>query len=210
MASAFTCCLSWFGGDEEEAGRGLALSPATSDRTHDSLSAQPPKMSSSPMMKPGMVPPPPGEESQTFVLPPGWQSYLSPQGRRYYVNTATNADKSLKREPSSQSSLLRWQHKQKPDSRGQAAVPGLGIRTLVALWGPNGEVLVTVDTWSGEIRAEAVFQLVLSMRYVGASGRDRTHTFIGEAKTLDPGSETWLGIWWAKPGEGFRKDSEAP
>uniref|UniRef100_A0A5F9DED1 Growth arrest-specific protein 7 n=1 Tax=Oryctolagus cuniculus TaxID=9986 RepID=A0A5F9DED1_RABIT len=40
--------------------------------------------------KPGMVPPPPGEESQTVVLPPGWQSYLSPQGRRYYVNTATN------------------------------------------------------------------------------------------------------------------------
>ncbi|XP_010841494.1 PREDICTED: growth arrest-specific protein 7 [Bison bison bison] len=37
-----------------------------------------------------MVPPPPGEESQTVVLPPGWQSYLSPQGRRYYVNTATN------------------------------------------------------------------------------------------------------------------------
>uniref|UniRef100_A0A8C8ZVP4 Growth arrest-specific protein 7 n=1 Tax=Prolemur simus TaxID=1328070 RepID=A0A8C8ZVP4_PROSS len=37
-----------------------------------------------------MVPPPPGEESQTVVLPPGWQSYLSPQGRRYYVNTTTN------------------------------------------------------------------------------------------------------------------------
>ncbi|TEA35308.1 hypothetical protein DBR06_SOUSAS2810192, partial [Sousa chinensis] len=43
-----------------------------------------------PPQKPGMVPPPPGEESQTVVLPPGWQSYLSPQGRRYYVNTATN------------------------------------------------------------------------------------------------------------------------
>uniref|UniRef100_A0A8C8ZW48 Growth arrest-specific protein 7 n=1 Tax=Prolemur simus TaxID=1328070 RepID=A0A8C8ZW48_PROSS len=42
------------------------------------------------MHKPGMVPPPPGEESQTVVLPPGWQSYLSPQGRRYYVNTTTN------------------------------------------------------------------------------------------------------------------------
>ncbi|XP_024604206.1 growth arrest-specific protein 7 isoform X1 [Neophocaena asiaeorientalis asiaeorientalis] len=42
------------------------------------------------LQKPGMVPPPPGEESQTVVLPPGWQSYLSPQGRRYYVNTATN------------------------------------------------------------------------------------------------------------------------
>eukprot|EP00069_Balaena_mysticetus_P015292 bmy_01688T0 len=39
-----------------------------------------------------MVPPPPGEESQTVVLPPGWQSYLSPQGRRYYVNTATNVN----------------------------------------------------------------------------------------------------------------------
>jgi len=23
-------------------------------------------------------------------LPPGWQSYMSPQGRRYYVNTFTN------------------------------------------------------------------------------------------------------------------------
>uniref|UniRef100_A0A452UUF8 Growth arrest specific 7 n=1 Tax=Ursus maritimus TaxID=29073 RepID=A0A452UUF8_URSMA len=42
------------------------------------------------MCKPGMVPPPPGEESHIVVLPPGWQSYLSPQGRRYYVNTATN------------------------------------------------------------------------------------------------------------------------
>ncbi|ERE69454.1 growth arrest-specific protein 7 [Cricetulus griseus] len=37
-----------------------------------------------------MVPPPPGEESQTVILPPGWHSYLSPQGRRYYVNTTTN------------------------------------------------------------------------------------------------------------------------
>lgn len=45
-----------------------------------------------PPQKPGMVPPPPGEESQTVVLPPGWQSYLSPQGRRYYVNTATNGE----------------------------------------------------------------------------------------------------------------------
>lgn len=48
-----------------------------------------------PQQKPGMVPPPPGEESQTFVLPPGWQSYLSPQGRRYYVNTATNGESTL-------------------------------------------------------------------------------------------------------------------
>lgn len=39
-----------------------------------------------------MVPPPPGEESQSVVLPPGWQSYLSPQGRRYYVNTTTNGE----------------------------------------------------------------------------------------------------------------------
>ena len=45
-----------------------------------------------PPQKPGMVPPPPGEESQTVILPPGWQSYLSPQGRRYYVNTATNGE----------------------------------------------------------------------------------------------------------------------
>lgn len=37
-------------------------------------------------------PPPPGEESQSVVLPPGWQSYLSPQGRRYYVNTTTNGE----------------------------------------------------------------------------------------------------------------------
>ncbi|OBS59321.1 hypothetical protein A6R68_09554, partial [Neotoma lepida] len=43
-------------------------------------------------MKPGMVPPPPGEESQTVILPPGWHSYLSPQGRRYYVNTTTNVN----------------------------------------------------------------------------------------------------------------------
>uniref|UniRef100_A0A8C0SVJ0 Growth arrest specific 7 n=1 Tax=Canis lupus familiaris TaxID=9615 RepID=A0A8C0SVJ0_CANLF len=42
--------------------------------------------------KPGMVPPPPGEESQIVILPPGWQSYLSPQGRRYYVNTTTNVN----------------------------------------------------------------------------------------------------------------------
>uniref|UniRef100_A0ABI8A792 Growth arrest specific 7 n=1 Tax=Felis catus TaxID=9685 RepID=A0ABI8A792_FELCA len=42
--------------------------------------------------KPGMVPPPPGEESQIILLPPGWQSYLSPQGRRYYVNTTTNVN----------------------------------------------------------------------------------------------------------------------
>ncbi|XP_020821556.1 growth arrest-specific protein 7 isoform X1 [Phascolarctos cinereus] len=40
--------------------------------------------------KPGMVPPQPAEENQTSLLPPGWQSYLSPQGRRYYVNTTTN------------------------------------------------------------------------------------------------------------------------
>lgn len=45
-----------------------------------------------PPQKPGMVPPPPGEESQSVVLPPGWQSYLSPQGRRYYVNTTTNGE----------------------------------------------------------------------------------------------------------------------
>ncbi|XP_073090888.1 growth arrest-specific protein 7 isoform X5 [Manis javanica] len=43
-------------------------------------------------LKPGMVPPPPGEEGQTVILPPGWQSYLSPQGRRYYVNTTTNVN----------------------------------------------------------------------------------------------------------------------
>lgn len=44
------------------------------------------------LQKPGMVPPPPGEESQTVILPPGWHSYLSPQGRRYYVNTTTNGE----------------------------------------------------------------------------------------------------------------------
>ncbi|XP_004709241.2 growth arrest-specific protein 7 [Echinops telfairi] len=57
--------------------------------------------------KPGMVPPPPGEERQIAVLPPGWQSYLSPQGRRYYVNTTTNGPHShagLLTEPS----LLVW------------------------------------------------------------------------------------------------------
>uniref|UniRef100_A0A8C2SD53 Growth arrest-specific protein 7 n=2 Tax=Capra hircus TaxID=9925 RepID=A0A8C2SD53_CAPHI len=57
---------------------------------YHSLTLSEASSASSDVLKPGMVPPPPGEESQTVVLPPGWQSYLSPQGRRYYVNTATN------------------------------------------------------------------------------------------------------------------------
>uniref|UniRef100_A0A8D2PUL6 Growth arrest specific 7 n=1 Tax=Zosterops lateralis melanops TaxID=1220523 RepID=A0A8D2PUL6_ZOSLA len=36
---------------------------------------------------PGFVPP---EDTLNGHLPPGWQSYMSPQGRRYYVNTFTN------------------------------------------------------------------------------------------------------------------------
>ncbi|XP_051851504.1 growth arrest-specific protein 7 [Antechinus flavipes] len=40
--------------------------------------------------KPGMVPPQPVEENQISLLPSGWESYLSPQGHRYYVNTVTN------------------------------------------------------------------------------------------------------------------------
>ncbi|XP_006029409.2 growth arrest-specific protein 7 [Alligator sinensis] len=31
-----------------------------------------------------------GEDSLNCPLPPGWQSYMSPQGRKYYVNTFTN------------------------------------------------------------------------------------------------------------------------
>uniref|UniRef100_A0A8C3SSY7 Growth arrest specific 7 n=1 Tax=Chelydra serpentina TaxID=8475 RepID=A0A8C3SSY7_CHESE len=41
-------------------------------------------------MKPRKVTPQPGEDSLTCPLPPGWQSYMSPQGHRYYVNAFTN------------------------------------------------------------------------------------------------------------------------
>ncbi|XP_039183884.1 growth arrest-specific protein 7 isoform X2 [Crotalus tigris] len=40
--------------------------------------------------KPRKAIPQVGEDSQNGHLPPGWQSYMSPQGRRYYVNTFTN------------------------------------------------------------------------------------------------------------------------
>uniref|UniRef100_A0A674JHK6 Growth arrest specific 7 n=1 Tax=Terrapene triunguis TaxID=2587831 RepID=A0A674JHK6_9SAUR len=40
--------------------------------------------------KPRKVTPQPGEDSLNCPLPPGWQSYMSPQGHRYYVNTFTN------------------------------------------------------------------------------------------------------------------------
>ncbi|KAG6928870.1 growth arrest specific 7, partial [Chelydra serpentina] len=40
--------------------------------------------------KPRKVTPQPGEDSLTCPLPPGWQSYMSPQGHRYYVNAFTN------------------------------------------------------------------------------------------------------------------------
>ncbi|XP_075759683.1 growth arrest-specific protein 7 isoform X3 [Pelodiscus sinensis] len=40
--------------------------------------------------KPRKVTPQTGEDSLTCPLPPGWQSYMSPQGHRYYVNTFTN------------------------------------------------------------------------------------------------------------------------
>ncbi|NWT08863.1 GAS7 protein, partial [Vireo altiloquus] len=40
--------------------------------------------------KPRKATPQPGEDTLNGHLPPGWQSYMSPQGRRYYVNTITN------------------------------------------------------------------------------------------------------------------------
>eukprot|EP00076_Gallus_gallus_P027431 XP_015150706.1 growth arrest-specific protein 7 isoform X10 [Gallus gallus] len=40
--------------------------------------------------KPRKATPQPGEDTLNSHLPPGWQSYMSPQGRRYYVNTFTN------------------------------------------------------------------------------------------------------------------------
>ncbi|XP_021238165.1 growth arrest-specific protein 7 isoform X3 [Numida meleagris] len=40
--------------------------------------------------KPRKATPHPGEDTLNGHLPPGWQSYMSPQGRRYYVNTFTN------------------------------------------------------------------------------------------------------------------------
>ncbi|NXK44807.1 GAS7 protein, partial [Chauna torquata] len=40
--------------------------------------------------KPRKATPQPGEDTLNGHLPPGWQSYMSPQGRKYYVNTFTN------------------------------------------------------------------------------------------------------------------------
>ncbi|XP_069808925.1 growth arrest-specific protein 7 isoform X2 [Dendropsophus ebraccatus] len=40
--------------------------------------------------KPGMMSPQRIEDSSQGPLPQGWQCYMSPQGRRYYVNTNTN------------------------------------------------------------------------------------------------------------------------
>ncbi|NWW86619.1 GAS7 protein, partial [Rhynochetos jubatus] len=40
--------------------------------------------------KPRKAAPQTGEDTLNGHLPPGWQSYMSPQGRRYYVNTFTN------------------------------------------------------------------------------------------------------------------------
>ncbi|KAF4804956.1 hypothetical protein TURU_003124 [Turdus rufiventris] len=42
--------------------------------------------------KPRKATPQPGEDTLNGHLPPGWQSYMSPQGRRYYVNTFTNVN----------------------------------------------------------------------------------------------------------------------
>uniref|UniRef100_A0A8V1ABB2 Growth arrest specific 7 n=1 Tax=Gallus gallus TaxID=9031 RepID=A0A8V1ABB2_CHICK len=42
--------------------------------------------------KPRKATPQPGEDTLNSHLPPGWQSYMSPQGRRYYVNTFTNVN----------------------------------------------------------------------------------------------------------------------
>nr|XP_021139234.1 growth arrest-specific protein 7 isoform X3 [Columba livia] len=44
----------------------------------------------SPLQKPRKATPQTGEDTLNSHLPPGWQSYMSPQGRRYYVNTFTN------------------------------------------------------------------------------------------------------------------------
>ncbi|XP_054702387.1 growth arrest-specific protein 7 isoform X7 [Grus americana] len=44
----------------------------------------------SPLQKPRKATPQTGEDTLNGHLPPGWQSYMSPQGRRYYVNTFTN------------------------------------------------------------------------------------------------------------------------
>lgn len=53
-------------------------------------------------------------------------------------------------------------------------------------------------------------QQVLSTCCLRASGwTTLTHTFTGEAKPLEPGSETRLWISWAKPGRGL-EGSEAP
>ncbi|XP_042658477.1 growth arrest-specific protein 7 isoform X4 [Tyto alba] len=40
--------------------------------------------------KPRKAAPQTGEDTLNIHLPAGWQSYMSPQGRRYYVNTSTN------------------------------------------------------------------------------------------------------------------------
>ncbi|NXQ79054.1 GAS7 protein, partial [Nyctibius grandis] len=40
--------------------------------------------------KPRKATPQTGEDTLNGHLPPGWHSYMSPQGRRYYVNTFTN------------------------------------------------------------------------------------------------------------------------
>nr|DBA27449.1 TPA: hypothetical protein GDO54_007940 [Pyxicephalus adspersus] len=42
------------------------------------------------LQKPGMMNTQRIEDSSQGPLPPGWQCYMSPQGRRYYVNTITN------------------------------------------------------------------------------------------------------------------------
>ncbi|XP_035254889.1 growth arrest-specific protein 7-like [Anguilla anguilla] len=34
--------------------------------------------------------PPAGDEQDSAPLPQGWKCFLSPQGRRYYVNTSSN------------------------------------------------------------------------------------------------------------------------
>ncbi|XP_042658476.1 growth arrest-specific protein 7 isoform X3 [Tyto alba] len=42
--------------------------------------------------KPRKAAPQTGEDTLNIHLPAGWQSYMSPQGRRYYVNTSTNVN----------------------------------------------------------------------------------------------------------------------
>ncbi|XP_069381268.1 growth arrest-specific protein 7-like [Paralichthys olivaceus] len=47
----------------------------------------------------------PGEETGSQPLPPGWRSYMSPEGQRYYVNSCSK--ETTWRRPSSSDEALR-------------------------------------------------------------------------------------------------------